>query len=317
MLVAITGGTGFIGAALVRSLRAHAHTVRILTRDPQRAEQVFADLQPLQNPEVQLQSYDPQSVDSLQEAITHVDAIVNLAGETLAATRWTPTKKAAIRASRIDLTENLVAAIRANEKRPQVLISASAIGYYGSTPGSDRAPELTEDSPAGEDFLANICQDWEAAAFGATELGVRVVVPRIGIVLEKEGGALAQMLPLFQAFLGGAPGSGKQWFSWVHRDDVVGAILFALNQPSFQGAYNVTAPNPVQMARFCQVLGEVIARPSWLPVPSVGLQALFGESAQIVLEGQKVIPARIQAAGFNFTHTDVAAALQAILVPTT
>ncbi len=315
MLVAVTGGTGFVGAALVRALRSQGHTVRVLTRDPQRAEGVFADLQPLQNPELQLQSYDPSSVESLQDAIAGVEAIVNLAGETLAGTRWTPMKKAAIRASRVDLTENLVAAIAASEQRPQVLVSASAVGYYGSTPGSDRDPALNEDSPAGEDFLAQICQDWEAAALAATEAGVRVVIPRIGVVLEQDGGALAQMLPLFQAFVGGAPGSGKQWFAWIHRDDLVSILIYALTTPDLAGVINATAPNPVQMSQFCQALGEVIARPSWLPVPAFGLQALFGESAQIVLEGQKVIPQRLQASGFGFTYAEVGPALKAILVP--
>ena len=196
------------------------------------------------------------------------------------------------------------------ESKPQVVVSASAIGYYG-----DRGDELLdESSPPADDFLARVCQEWEAAASPLTELGVRLVQLRIGIVLGPDGGALGQMLGPFQMFIGGPIGSGRQWLSWIHRDDLVGIVAYALTHAGVSGVLNGTAPHPVEMATFCQVLGQVLARPSWLPVPGAALSLLLGEAAQIVLTGQRVAPKRTREQGYQFQYPTLKPALQEILV---
>ena len=190
-----------------------------------------------------------------------------------------------------------------------MLVTASAVGYYGTSSSS----RFDESSGNGSDYLAEVCREWEAAAMPAAALGTRLVVLRMGIVLDKGGGALASMAPVFQAFAGGPLGDGRQWLSWVHRDDAVGIICRAIEDASVSGAYNVTAPRPVRMGEFCQSLGAAVGRPSWLPVPEFAVQVLLGEGAKVVLEGQQVLPTRTLASGYRFRFSEVAPALRDII----
>ncbi len=305
MKVAVTGATGFVGSRLVDRLATAGHSIIALSRNPQKAAKKFA---PLANVETLAYESDPSTWAS---ALSGCDGCVNLAGEPIAEQRWSPDQKTTILNSRLQTTQQLVTALTAANPRPPVLVSASAIGYYGTS----ETASFDETSPPGSDFLAEVCQKWEAAATALTAeaSNSRLVILRIGIVLGPNGGALAKMLPPFKAFAGGPIGTGKQWFSWIHLDDLVSLILQSLTDPSFQGTYNATAPNPVTMQQLCQVLGEVIDRPSWLPVPGFALDLLLGEGAKVVLEGQQVLPQRTQAAGFTFAYPDLKPALQQFL----
>ncbi|MCS6782089.1 MAG: TIGR01777 family oxidoreductase [Gloeomargarita sp. SKYBB_i_bin120] len=294
MTVLVTGATGFIGSRLVHRLLIEGESVRVLTRSPARAQALF--------PQAQVFPWT-----AITEAVEGCTAVVNLAGEPIIG-RWTPVRKQAILDSRISGTRQLVTAIGQAQQRPQVLINASAIGYYGAS----ETATFTEESPPGNDFLAQVCQAWEQAAQPVQNLGVRLVIFRIGIVLGL-GGAIRRILPPFRAFLGGPIGSGRQWFAWIHQDDMVNLILTALWDEGWSGVYNATAPNPVRMAEFCQTLGRVLQRPSWLPVPGVVLELLLGDAAQVILTGQRVLPARVQAMGFTYQYPTLLPALQDIL----
>jgi len=302
MRVTVLGGSGFVGQGLIPSLLAQGHEVQVLTRDPQSAQQRLP-------PAVTVTGYQPLEPSLWAQTLAGSQGIINLVGEPLAGTRWTPERKAAIQRSRITGTEALVAAIQSLAVKPEVVINSSAVGFYG--PHGDE--ELDETSPAGKDFLAQVCQAWEAAAQPLQDLGIRLVIVRTGIVLGPNGGILAQLLPIFQAFLGGPVGSGQQWLSWIHRQDLVNQILFALAHPEVRGVWNGTAPHPVRMTTFCQTLGQVLARPSWLPVPGLALELLFGEAAQVILTGQRVLPRRALQAGFTFAYPELLPALQEIL----
>ena len=241
------------------------------------------------------------------ESVANSDAVVHLAGEPVAQ-RWTPEVKASIRESRRRGTESLVRAIAAQPRRPAVLVCASAIGIYGS-----RGDEiLTESSTTAHDFLAEVCEDWERQATAAEALGVRVAKVRIGVVLGKGGGALQKMLPPFKAFVGGKVGSGNQWISWVHLDDVVGILCHALTNP-VRGVFNATAPNPVTNAQFTSELASALGRPAIFPVPGFALKAMFGEMADILLNGQRVLPRATLDAGYKFQYPELAGALRNIL----
>ncbi|AFY59464.1 TIGR01777 family oxidoreductase [Synechococcus sp. PCC 6312] len=300
MKIAVTGGTGLVGTRLITRLQAQGHDCLLLTRNPVKATAQF--------PQVEVVPYTPQTSGVWQEAIADCDAAVNLAGEPLAQGRWTPTRKQEILNSRQVGTAKLVEAIAQASPRPPILISTSAIGYYGTS----ETATFTEASPAGQDFLASVCQAWETEAAKVTALGTRLVILRFGIVLGL-GGALGQMLPTFKLFAGGPIGSGRQWFSWIHQDDLVNIILQALQDEQMEGIYNATAPTPQRMTDFCQTLGQVMGRPSWLPVPDFVLELLLGEAAQVVLEGQQVLPQRLQEVGFRFKFPDAQAALADIL----
>jgi hypothetical protein len=306
MHISITGGTGFVGRRLVASLLQQQHTVLVLTRNLERARSILGSPQGLE-----LVEYDPLQPQSWASRLEGSQGIVNLAGEPLAGSRWTPAKKAEIRRSRIEGTQALVQAIQRLEQKPSVMVSGSAVGFYG--PHEDDQ-SLTEASEAGSDFLAQVCVDWEAAAQPVQDLGVRLVILRTGIVLGEGGGALDQMVGPFQIFVGGPIGSGQQWLSWIHVEDLVKLIEFALTHASVEGVINGTAPQPLQMEKFCQTLGQVLGRPSWLPVPSLALELLLGEAAQVVLTGQRVIPAQAEAAGFSFAYPELKPALQDILI---
>lgn len=305
MKVAITGATGFVGSRLVERLREQGDQIVVLTRNPERARRVF----PAQAfPNLDVVALTPAGSGSWQQSLAGCDGVVNLAGAPIAEERWTPARKQEILNSRKLGTEKVVGAIAGANPKPSVLVSASAIGYYGAS----ETATFDETSPAGEDFLAQVCQVWEAEAEKVKQTGTRLVIVRTGIVLGM-GGAMAKMLLPFKLFAGGPLGSGRQWFSWIHRDDLVNLILRSLAQPDMQGVYNATAPNPVRMAEFCKALGEVMNRPSWLPVPGFALEALLGDAAGVVLEGQQVLPKRTLASGFEYKYPTVKQALQQIL----
>lgn len=305
MRVAVTGATGFVGSRLVEKLQAENHQVLVLTRDPDRARRAFPTAA---FPNVEIQAYSPLESSEWQQKLSGCDGVVNLAGAPIAESRWTPERKQEILDSRKIGTEKIVEAIAQANPKPAVLVNASAIGYYGVS----ETKTFEETSPPGDDFLAQVCQSWESEATKVKESGVRLVILRNGIVLGM-GGALAKMLTPFRMFAGGPLGSGRQWFSWIHREDLVNLILRALTQPDMAGVFNATAPNPVRMSEFCQALGEILHRPSWLPVPNFALEMLLGDAAQVVLEGQQVLPKRTQACGFEYQYPTIKQALAEIL----
>lgn len=299
MKIAVTGATGFVGQRLVEKLTAAGHQVQVLTRSLSKAQRrfpaaTFPGVKAIATP----------NPESWHTAIVGCDGMVNLAGEPIAEKRWSEAQKQEILGSRIKTTKALVQAIAQSDPKPKVLVSASAIGFYGTS----ETASFDESSPSGNDFLAEVCRQWEAAAQPVTESGVRLVIPRIGIVLG-DGGALAKMLPPFKAFAGGPIGSGNQWFSWIYREDLVDLIIQALSDEQMSGVYNATSPNPVRMKQFAEMLGEAIGRPSWLPVPGFALEVLLGEGAQVVLEGQQVLPKRTQASRFEYQYPQLKTAL--------
>ncbi|NEO30418.1 MAG: TIGR01777 family protein [Symploca sp. SIO3C6] len=300
MKVAITGATGFVGSRLVESLQAKGHQPLILTRNSTTASRIF--------PNLEIVTYTPKKSGNWQQAIAGCDGVVNLAGEPIAENRWTSESKQEILDSRKLGTQKIVEAIAMANPKPAVLVNASAIGYYGTS----ETASFNETSPAGRDFLANVCQAWEAEAEKVTATGVRLVILRLGIVLGN-GGALAKMIPPFKLFAGGPIGTGRQWFSWIHRDDLVNLIIEALTRQELEGTFNATAPKPVLMSELSQTLGDVLKRPSWLPVPSFALEALLGEGAQVVLEGQQVLPKRTTSYGFEYQYPKLKPALAQIL----
>jgi uncharacterized protein (TIGR01777 family) len=305
MKVAIAGATGFVGTRLVEKLQAAGHQVVVLSRDAAKAGRVFPASA---YPNLEVVAYTPAESGDWQKFIAGCDAVVNLAGVPIAEERWTAARQQAIIDSRRLTTAKLVEAIVNANPKPSVFVSASAIGYYGTS----ETAEFDENSPAGNDFLAAVCKDWEAAAQPAKNAGTRLAILRLGIVLGM-GGALAKMLPPFKLFAGGPIGTGKQWFSWIHREDVVDLILYSLQNSQVQGVLNATAPNPVRMNELCQTLGEVLSRPSWLPVPSFALEMLLGDGAKVVLEGQKVLPKQTLASGFQYQYPTLKLALEEIL----
>ncbi|MEG5138771.1 MULTISPECIES: thylakoid membrane protein ThyD [unclassified Microcoleus] len=305
MKVAIAGATGFVGSRLVEKLQAAGHQVVVLSRDAVKAGRIFPTSA---YPNLEVVAYTPAESGDWQKSIAGCDAVVNLAGVPIAEERWTEARQRAILDSRKLTTEKLVEAIVNANPKPSVFVSASAIGYYGTS----ETAEFDENSPAGNDFLATVCKEWEAAAQPAKNAGTRLAILRLGIVLGM-GGALAKMLPAFKLFAGGPIGTGKQWFSWVHREDVVDLILYTLQNPQVEGVLNATAPNPVRMNELCETLGAVLSRPSWLPVPSFALELLLGDGAKVVLEGQKVLPKQTLASGFKYQYPTLKLALEEIL----
>jgi len=299
MRVIVTGGTGFIGTKLCERLLVKGHDPVVLTRDASRSRDHV-------HPRVKVASWAEGA--PWEALVDGAGAIVNLSGEVVAQ-RWTASVKERIVKSRVGAVEKLYAAIEKAKLRPSVLVNASAIGYYGVHDDG----ELTEASPAGHDFLSETCTRWEEAAKKVETLGVRVVRVRIGIVLSPDGGALAKMLPPFQAFAGGPIGSGKQWMSWIHRDDLVDLLVFCLENEKATGAINGTAPAPVRMNEFATAVGNALSRPSFLPAPAFAVKLLLGEAATIVLDGQKVLPKKAQELGFTFRHPEVQGALRDLL----
>ncbi len=304
MKIAITGATGLVGSRLIEKLQPAGHEILVFTRNPNKAQKLFPASA---FPKLEIVQYTPQESGDWQQRVSGCDAVINLAGEPIAE-RWTSQQKQAIMESRQLGTRKLVEAIAMAAQKPQVLVSGSAIGYYGTS----ETAIFDENSPSGNDFLAQVCQNWEAEAQKVTEFGVRLVIFRIGIVLAN-GGALGKMIGPFKMFAGGPIGSGKQWFSWIHRDDLVNLISQAIERPDMSGVYNATSPNPVRMSKLCQTLGEVMNRPSWLPVPDFVLEILLGDGAIVVLQGQQVIPQKTQATGFNYQYSELKPALAEIV----
>ena len=305
MKIAITGATGFVGSRLVERLSASGHQILVLTRNLAAAQKVFPKSA---FPNLEIVAYTPTASGAWQEAIAGCDGVVNLAGEPIAEKRWTPQQKQEILNSRKLGTQKIVEAIALANPKPKVLVNASAIGYYGTS----ETATFDETSPPGKDFLAEVCQAWEAEAQKVTQAGVRLVILRLGIVLG-QGGAIAKMIAPFKVFAGGPLGTGRQWFSWIYLDDLVNLIIQALTKPEIEGVFNATAPNPVRMSELAQTMGEIMQRPSWLPVPSFALETLLGEGAMVVLEGQQVLPQRTQASGFNYQYSTVKQALKEIV----
>lgn len=305
MKVAITGATGFVGSRLVQRLHGKGHKVVILARNTAFAQKVFPSEA---FPNLEIVAYTPNASGSWQSVIASCDGVVNLAGEPIAEGRWTPERKQEILNSRKLGTQKLVEAIANANPKPTVLVNASAIGYYGTS----ETATFDETSVSGNDFLAQVCQAWETEARKVKDAGVRLVILRLGIVLGN-GGALGKMIPPFKLFAGGPIGSGRQWFSWIHVDDLVNLILQALTKPEIEGVYNATAPNPVRMADLSQTLGRVMNRPSWLPVPAFAIEALLGDGAIVVLEGQQVLPKRTKETGFEYKYPNLQSALTQIL----
>ncbi len=299
MNVTLTGATGLIGTKLVAALKDRGDTVTALSRNPAKAEEALG---------VDAVAWDSTAGPAPTGALSGRDAVVHLAGEPVAQ-RWNAKVKQAILASRELGTRNLVAGIAAAEPKPGVLAASSAAGYYGPH-GDERVPEST---PAGTDFLADVCVRWEREADLAEGLGLRVVKIRTGMVLDATGGALKTMLPPFKAGIGGPVAGGRQYVPWIHVDDIVGLYLKALDDPRWSGAYNGAAPEPVTNKEFSRALGKALYRPSVSPVPAFAIKLLFGEMADVVTRGQRAVPERPLAEGYAFTRPDLQPALQSAL----
>jgi len=302
MNIVVAGGTGFIGGALCHSLIGEGHQVSILTRRP---EQISHQ----RDIPINWVLWNGQNTGPWEQVLEGADAVINLAGAPIADARWTDARKQLITDSRVLTTRLLVRAMSQRSNKPATFISASGIGYYGAS--DDR--RLDEGAARGQGFLADLCLAWEAEALRAEEFGARVVVVRTGMVLERNGGALPKMLLPFQFFAGGPIMPGTQWVSWIHRCDHIGMILWALNTPTVSGPINAVAPEPVIMNTFCEVLGRVVHRPSWLPVPEFALNILLGELGTLMTTGQRVIPAKAMGGGYMFQYPTVETALRAIL----
>ncbi|MDX6641377.1 MAG: uncharacterized protein QOF12_2388 [Solirubrobacteraceae bacterium] len=293
MRIVVTGASGLIGTRLVQALRERGDDVTVLSRDPQRGVR-----------------WDPVAEPAPAEALRGRDAVVHLAGEDVAQ-RWSAAARERIRSSRELGTRHLVAGLRALSaaERPRTLVSGSASGYYG--PRGDE--EVIEADPPGAGFLAEVCVAWEREAQAASELGVRVVCLRTGIVLDRDGGALAKMLPPFRLGVGGPIAGGRQWMPWIHVDDEIGIILAALGDERWAGAVNASAPVPVTNAQFSKALGRALHRPAVAPVPGLAIRALYGEMASVVTTGVRMVPARALELGHTFAHPELDGALRATL----
>lgn len=299
MKALVTGATGFIGKRLLSRLERPI----VLSRNPDKARQALGN--------IEAYAWNAEAEPAPPRALEEVEVVFHLAGEPVAEGRWNAAKKRRIMESRRLGTRNLVEGIRQAGRKPRVLVSASATGYYG-----DRGDEiLDEKSPPGNDFLAQVCTEWERASREAEALGVRVANPRIGIVLGPDGGALAKMLPLFKLGLGGRLGSGKQWMSWAHVDDIVGGMLFAASTDSIVGPYNAVAPNPCTNAEFTKTLASVVHRPALFPAPAFALRLGVGEVADVLVASQRVAPRVLQSAGYPFGYPDLRGALEAAVHP--
>jgi uncharacterized protein (TIGR01777 family) len=295
MRVLISGATGLIGETLIPELERDGHRVIRLTRSPASSEDI---------------GWNPSAGEIDASRLEGIDAVVHLAGESIAEGRWTPAKKRRILESRQQGTRLLAEKVAGLPEPPEVMVSASAVGYYG-----DRGNELLrEESGPGSDFLAEVCKAWEAAADPAREAGIRVVHPRFGLVLSPKGGALARTLPIFKLGGGGRIGSGRQWWSWVALDDVVGAILHALTNDSVKGAVNVGSPNPLTNAEYTRVLGRVLNRPTFFPLPAPAARLVLGEVADaLLLASQRMEPAKLKETGYEFRYPELEGALRHLL----
>jgi uncharacterized protein len=296
MRVTLTGATGLIGTRLVRALRERGDEVTVLSRSADRARQALG---------VEAAGWQPESEPAPADALAGRDGVVHLAGENLAQ-RWSDDVKRRVRTSRELGTRNLVAGFRAADPRPAVLVSASGVDYYG--PRGDEP--VTEDEPPGDGFLPQVCVVWEREAAAAEELGVRVVRLRTAVALDKRGGALAKMLPFFRLGIGGPVAGGRQYLPWIHVDDLVRMYLAALDDRAWTGAVNAAAPDPPTNREFSRALGRALRRPAIAPVPAFAIRLLYGEMADIVIQGRRAVPDRARVLGFTWTHPDLDEALK-------
>lgn len=302
MQIVVAGGSGLIGSALVRRIADLGHKITVLTRYPERTR-------PRLPATVRVASW-PHREDSNLVPIEGSDVVFNLAGESIGARRWTKKQKKRIMSSRVETTRSLVDAIAQSRRRASVLVNASAVGYYGD--GGEAF--LTEESGPGEDFLAEVCQEWESEALRAAALGVRVVLARSGVVLSSSGGVLQRFLTPFNLFIGGPLGTGRQWLPWIHIEDEVSALVHAATNRTVTGPVNLAAPGSVTMAEFTVTLGRILRRPSWLPAPAFLLRALLGEMAgPLLLGSQRVVPVKLLKGGFVFRYAGLAEALSQLL----
>ena len=304
MRVVVAGATGFVGRRLVEALSGRGDEVVVLSRHPQGAgSRALSSLK-----SVTIRGWSSEPGGDWSSVVDGADAVVNLAGEPVVGRRWSDEQKRRILESRVQATRAVVAAIAKAGRKPKVLVNASAVGFYGFRE-DDR---LDETASAGTDFLAQVCLAWEDEARKASG-HTRTVMLRIGIVLGEEGGSLSEMVRPFKLGAGGPIGSGRQWVSWIHRDDLVSMILFAIDTPGVEGPLNATAPEPVRNVDLSRAIGRVLHRPSFLPVPEIALRVALGEVAGMLVRGQRVVPKKAQEAGFRFAHAELEPSLRGIL----
>ncbi len=302
MRILLAGGTGTIGRRLVEHLIRHGHALTVLSRQEYRPASLPAKLTFVQ--------WDARTAAGWGQHIEEVDAVVNLAGAGLADARWTDERKKLIRDSRVQAGQALVEAIGAANRKPKVLIQSSAVGYYGVDRDSQA---ITEESGPGNDFLAEVCQAWEASTREIEAMGVRHVIIRSGVILDPQGGAFPKMAVPYRFMAGGPIGSGRQWMSWIHYIDEVDTVRFLLEHEAASGPFNLTAPNPVTSREFARTLGQVMHRPALAPAPAFVFKLAFGEMATVLLDGQRVLPGRLEALGYSFKFPHLAEALQSIV----
>ncbi len=301
MRVLITGGSGLIGRALSANLARDGNEIIILSRQPERIVGLPMG--------VSARWWDSHTTEGWSSLVDGTDAIINLAGENISSGRWSDERKHAILKSRSSAGQAVVQAVRAAARKPRIVIQASGIGYYG--PYGDE--EITEETPPGHDFLAQLAANWESSTASLESLGVRRAIIRTGVVLSIEGGALPRMLLPFRFFAGGRLGSGRQWFPWIHIADEVGAIRFLIENETANGPFNLTAPVPLNNAEFSRLLGQQLRRPALMPIPAFALRLLFGEMATVLLDGQRAIPRRLVQLGFTFQFPEAEPALRDLL----
>lgn len=298
MKIVIFGATGYIGKMLFTALLSEGYEITVVSRDVERAREILGD-------NAEFCQWDGEDEATLKKILVETNAVINLSGESIAAKSWTDKQKQKILSSRVNTTSVIVKAINQMENKPDVLLQASAIGYYGP----DLNKTFDESSPAGAGFLAEVSQQWEVAASSLNE-NVRLVLLRTGVVIGQDGGALEPMAKPFRYGLGGYVGSGKQWFSWIHLDDEVRAIVFLLENNDARGVFNLTAPEPVRMKTFAKELGRVLKKPSWFHVPSFVIKLIMGQMGEeIILSGQNVLPKKLNEVGFKFQFSEIRPAL--------
>lgn len=298
MNIVIAGGTGLIGRRLLARATGEGHVVTVLTREV-----------PLNTGSVRYMVWNGRDPSNWTRVVEEADAVVNLSGASIGDGRWTARRKQLIRSSRVEATRAIVDALRRSRDRPRVLVNASAVGYYGHVDEGI----VAETAPPGSDFLAGVCREWEEEARRGEEAGARVLMMRSGVVLDPEGGVLAKLALPYRFFVGGPPGTGRQWLPWIHHDDMVGAILHAITTPSLDGPVNITSPQAVRMREFCNILGSVLRRPSWAPVPAFALKLVLGEMSGIVLTGQQAMPDKLIASGYRHRFAGLEEALREVL----